>query len=46
MARWKLGQKEEARRDYDEAVRLMPRYLDYWQLEQFRQEAAALLGIR
>jgi len=46
MARWRLGDKEAARRDYDEAVRLMPFELDHWEVEQFREEAAAVLGVK
>src|SRR5262249_54782307 len=46
-ARWRLGRKDRARRDYDEAVRLMAFYDDDWsELTQFRAEAAAVLGIR
>jgi tetratricopeptide (TPR) repeat protein len=46
QARWRLGQKDAARRDYDEAIRLMAFDDEDWSaLGQYRQEAAAVLGI-
>jgi len=48
MARWRLGDREAARRDYDEAVRLMGRQQGktLWnENEPFRAEAAAVLGV-
>ena len=46
MARYRLDDPEAARRDYDEAVRLMPWHDHNWsELQQFRAEAAALLGV-
>jgi hypothetical protein len=47
MACWRLGDKERARRDYDEGVRLMLWQDDKWsEIEQYRAEAAALLGVK
>jgi serine/threonine protein kinase/predicted Zn-dependent protease len=51
MARWELGQKDEARSWFDKAVAWMekkaPKYpeLDRLELTRFRAEAAALLGL-
>jgi uncharacterized protein HemY len=47
MAHWQLGEKEQARQDFDKAVRWMdqhrPRDED---LRYFRTEAAELLGVK
>ena len=46
MARWQLGEKEQARRDYDRAVEGMAKSQpDNDELPRFRDEASALLGI-
>jgi hypothetical protein len=46
MAHWQVGEKEEARRWYDKAVRwTKTNYPDDRQLRQFGAEAAQLLGI-
>lgn len=47
MARWQLGEKVQARQDYDQAMR-MSKWAepDDFELRQFQQEAAALLGVK
>jgi tetratricopeptide (TPR) repeat protein len=53
MARWKLGDKDQARRWYEKGVQWMDKkqnpdplhFLDDKDLPRFRDEAAALLGI-
>ena len=45
LARRRLGEKTAARRDYEEAIRLMALADDNWsELQQDRDEAAAVLG--
>jgi tetratricopeptide (TPR) repeat protein len=47
MAQWRLGQKEEARKHYDEAVRWTDKYRPRdVELHRFRAEAAGLLEIK
>jgi hypothetical protein len=47
MAHWQLGDKEEARRWYYQAVAWMEKYSPMDEdLRRFRPEAAALLGIK
>ncbi len=46
MAQWNLGEKEEARKWYDQAVEWMEtKQPDDKELARFRAEAAELLGI-
>jgi WD40 repeat protein/tetratricopeptide (TPR) repeat protein len=46
MARWQLGEKDQARREYNRAVEGMAKVqLDNEELRHFRDEAAGLLGI-
>ena len=53
MARWKLGDKDEARQWYEKGVQWMDktknkdllRFLDDKDLPRFRDETAAMLGI-
>ncbi|MCZ6796297.1 MAG: tetratricopeptide repeat protein, partial [Planctomycetota bacterium] len=46
MAKWNLGEKEEARKSYDQAVEWMEtKQPDDKELAGFRAEAAALLGV-
>jgi tetratricopeptide (TPR) repeat protein len=47
MARWKLGEEEAARRDYETAARLTSLAIHRWsELEQLRDEAATVLGVK
>jgi tetratricopeptide (TPR) repeat protein len=47
MAQWRLGDKDEARRWYDRAVRWMDKYEpNQEELRCFRAEAADLLGVK
>jgi tetratricopeptide (TPR) repeat protein len=47
MAHWQLGDEEQARKWYDQAVAWMDKHQpDDEELRRFRAEAAALLGIR
>jgi hypothetical protein len=46
MAHWQLGEKEQARKDYDRAVEDMVKaQSENDELPRFRDEARALLGI-
>ena len=46
MAHWQLGEKDEARQWYDQAVEWMEqKQPDNDELRRFRAEAAELLGI-
>jgi tetratricopeptide (TPR) repeat protein len=45
MARWRLGERDEARRWYEKAVEWMKTKPNDDELRRFRSEAAALLGL-
>jgi hypothetical protein len=46
MARWQLGEKEQARQWYEQAARWMGRHApNNQQLQRFQAEAAALLKL-
>jgi serine/threonine protein kinase/Flp pilus assembly protein TadD len=44
MARWRLGERDEARRLYDRAAEWMTKYKPDDELRQFRVEAEAVIG--
>jgi tetratricopeptide (TPR) repeat protein len=47
MAHWQLGEKDEARNWYDQAVQWMEKNKQqYDELKRFREEAAELLGVK
>jgi tetratricopeptide (TPR) repeat protein len=45
MARWQLGEKDEARRQYDRAVERMKKHRERDDVVRHRDEAAGLLGV-
>jgi hypothetical protein len=45
MPRWRLGERDEARRWYEKAVEWMKTKPNDDELRRFRSEAAALLGL-
>src|SRR5262249_53002423 len=47
MARWQLGEKEQARKSFDQAVQWMDKYAPQnEELRRFRSEAEELLGVK